>query len=157
MRHGQHRKRHKQFIVAARMSLSSCYLATREGHTNRPTDSALMRHGPHRKRHKQFNVAARMSLSSCYLATTEGHTVRPTDSALIRHGPHKKCQSYNSSIVECIRCHGNVFTEPLPNKERRDIHRDTQTDGRYLWSTPLRWAQLPWLYIPNFIKIDLGI
>jgi hypothetical protein len=29
----------------------------------------------------------------------------------------------NSSIVECIRCHSNVFTEPLSSKVQGDIHR----------------------------------
>jgi hypothetical protein len=38
----------------------------------------------------------------------------------------------SSSIVACIRCRGNVFTEPLPSKERKDTHTDTQTDGRDL-------------------------
>jgi hypothetical protein len=28
--------------------------------------------------------------------------------------------SSNSSIVACILCRGNVFTEPLPGNERRD-------------------------------------
>jgi hypothetical protein len=42
----------------------------------------------------------------------------------------------------CIHYHGNV--------SRRlemicwDTRTDTQTDGRNLWSTPLRWAQVPW-------------
>jgi cytochrome c553 len=27
--------------------------------------------------------------------------------------------SNNSSIVVCIRCHGNVSAEPLPNNEMR--------------------------------------
>jgi hypothetical protein len=40
--------------------------------------------------------------------------------------------SNNSSIVACIRCSGNVFTEPLPSNEMRDTHTDTQTDGRVL-------------------------
>jgi hypothetical protein len=35
----------------------------------------------------------------------------------------------NSSIVACIRCRGNVFTEPLPSNDRRDTLKDTQTDG----------------------------
>jgi hypothetical protein len=64
---------------------------------------------------------------------------------LIRHGPHiKRCvqQSFYSCVW--IRCRGNVFTEPLPSKDRRDTHIDTHTDGRDLWSTPLRWAQVPW-------------
>jgi hypothetical protein len=34
--------------------------------------------------------------------------------------------SNNSSIVVCIRCHGNAFTEPLLSTDRRDTHTDTQ-------------------------------
>jgi hypothetical protein len=36
-----------------------------------------------------------------------------------------------------------VFTEPLPNNDKRDTHSDTQSDERDLRSTPLRWAQVP--------------
>jgi hypothetical protein len=49
--------------------------------------------------------------------------------------------SNNSSILVCIHCRGNVFSDPLPNK---NTHTDTQTDGRDLKSTPLRWAQVRW-------------
>jgi hypothetical protein len=63
--------------------------------------------------------------------------------------------SNDSSIVTCIRCHENVFTEPLPSDERvmglqslclakiGDIHVQTRPDGRDLWSIPLRWGQVP--------------
>jgi hypothetical protein len=44
----------------------------------------------------------------------------------------------NSSIVVCV-----FVAEPLP-RNQRDIHINTQTDGRDLCSTPLRWAQVPW-------------
>jgi hypothetical protein len=37
--------------------------------------------------------------------------------------------SNNSSIVACIYCCGNVFTELLPSNDR-GIHIQTQTDGR---------------------------
>jgi hypothetical protein len=60
-------------------------------------------------------------------------------------------------MVACIRCRGNVFTGPLPCNDRRDIHTDTQTDGRDLWSMPLRWAREHMLHIPNLIKIRWGI
>jgi hypothetical protein len=60
-------------------------------------------------------------------------------------GIHKQTHaSYNSSIVACIRYHGNVFTEPFPSNDRRDTRTGTQIDGRGLWSTSLRWAQVPW-------------
>jgi hypothetical protein len=39
-----------------------------------------------------------------------------------------------------------------------DAQTDTQTDGRDFWSTPLRWAQVPWyIYIPSFLKIGSAI
>jgi hypothetical protein len=46
----------------------------------------------------------------------------------------------------------------LPSTDRRDTRTDTQTDGRDLWSGPLRWAQLSWymIYIPRFIISDSG-
>jgi hypothetical protein len=48
MRHGPHRK-HQQFVVAARTFLLSCYLTTKQGYTDRPTDSPFIRLGPHGK------------------------------------------------------------------------------------------------------------
>jgi hypothetical protein len=61
---------------------------------------------------------------------------------LIRHGLHRKrrIQQFCYFCVR-IRCHGNVLTQPLPSN---DNHTDTQTDGRDLWSTPMRLAQMPW-------------
>jgi hypothetical protein len=65
---------------------------------------------------------------------------------LIRHGLHRKrlVQQFFYCCV-CIRCRGNVFTEPLLSDDR-GIHIQTHrlVGGIYLWSTPLRWAQLPW-------------
>jgi hypothetical protein len=37
-----------------------------------------------------------------------------------------------SSIVACIPCRGNAFTEPLPSNDRRDTNTNSQTDGRDL-------------------------
>jgi hypothetical protein len=68
----------------------------------------LIRHGPHRKRHQQMFIAAGTSLLCCYLATI-GEYIAPQTHA-----------SNNFSILECILCHGNVFTEQLPSNERRD-------------------------------------
>jgi hypothetical protein len=42
----------------------------------------------------------------------------------INDGEYRDRHTYtpnNSSIVACIRYRGNVFTEPLPRNERRDI------------------------------------
>jgi hypothetical protein len=77
----------------------------------------LIRHEPHRKRREQFLVAAGKCLPSRCLATIGGYTDRPTDSPLIRHGPHRKrCVQQFFYCCMCIRCRGNVFTEPLPSK-----------------------------------------
>jgi hypothetical protein len=53
---------------------------------------------------------------------------------LIRYGQHK--QRHLQQFFD--------FTDPLPSNGRRDTHTDTQTDGRDLWITALRWAQVPW-------------
>jgi hypothetical protein len=89
-------------------------------------------------------IAAGMFLPSCYLATIGGHTERPIVSPSIRHRPHRKSriQQFFYCCVYSFRRH--VFTDPLPSKDRGDTHWDTQTNGRDLWSTGLRWAQAPW-------------
>jgi hypothetical protein len=60
---------------------------------------------------------------------------------LMRHGSHGK-----KKILLLLRvficCGGNVFIEPLPSNQRK-INTVTQTHGRDLWSTPLRWTQVP--------------
>jgi hypothetical protein len=61
---------------------------------------------------------------------------------LIRHEPHtKRCTKQFFYCCICIRCRGNVFSEPLPSNDR-GIH--IQTYGRDLWSTPLSWNQVSW-------------
>jgi hypothetical protein len=62
---------------------------------------------------------------------------------LIGYGPHRKRQVQQFYCCVCIRCRGNVSTEPLPSNGKDDTHIDTQADGRDLWGTPLRWAQVP--------------
>jgi hypothetical protein len=39
---------------------------------------------------------------------------------------------------------GRHLTEPFPCNDRRGAHTGKQTDGRDLWRTLLRWAQVPW-------------
>jgi hypothetical protein len=68
------------------------------------------------------------------------HTDWPTNSPLIWHGPQRKCVN-NSCIAACIHC-CDMFTKPLPSNDREDTHTDTQTGGRGLCSTPLRWIQV---------------
>jgi hypothetical protein len=50
-----------------------------------------------------------------------------------------------------------VFTELFPSDDEKDRHTDTQTDGRDLGSTPLRWVQTAMIYLPSFIKTGPGI
>jgi hypothetical protein len=57
--------------------------------------------------------------------------------------------SSNLPTLVCIRCHGNMYTEPLPSNDTRGKHTDTQAYERNLWSTPLRWGQVP-RYTYNF-------
>jgi hypothetical protein len=43
---------------------------------------------------------------------------------LTRHGPHRKRRIQQFYSCLCIGCRDNVFTEPLPNNDRR-IHIQT--------------------------------
>jgi hypothetical protein len=57
---------------------------------------------------------------------------------LIRHGPHRKWRVLQFYCCICIRCGGNVFTEPLRSNDR-GIHIQTHRMRRGgLWSTSLR-------------------
>jgi hypothetical protein len=64
---------------------------------------------------------------------------------LIRHGLHRK-----EPVQQFFYC--CVYS--LPSKDRRDAHPDTRTDGRYLWRTPLRWAQVPWYTVHTTFHED---
>jgi hypothetical protein len=61
----------------------------------------------------------------------------------IRHGAQRKRRVQQLIYwCVCIRCRGNVFTKPLPSSDNRThIHTNTWSIG---WSTPMRWAQVPW-------------
>jgi hypothetical protein len=62
----------------------------------------------------------------------------------IRHEPHRKqrLQQFFFCCV-CIRSRGNIlWNHHLAMME--GINKQTQTDGRDLWSRGLRWAQVPW-------------
>jgi hypothetical protein len=118
----------------------------------------LKRHWPHGKRPlQQFFVAAGKCIQTRCLATiwdtqTAPQTLlwwnidriqktRPTILLLLR---------VFVAVGTCLpsRClalkGGLKLTEPLPSNDRRDTHIDTRTEGRDLWSTPLRCARLPW-------------
>jgi hypothetical protein len=77
------------------------------------------RHGPHRKWYLQhLFLSMRTSLPSFYIITSDVYTDRPIHSPLLRHGRYRNDSSNNSStIIACIRCRWNVFTEPLPSNE----------------------------------------
>jgi hypothetical protein len=65
-------------------------------------------------------------------------------------GPHRKRR------VLCIRCSGNVYTEPLPSNDRWDTHTDTQTDGRDLYyAVEMRAGAM--IYKSSLIKIGSDI
>jgi hypothetical protein len=49
------------------------------------------------------------------------------------------------------------FTVPLHSTDRRATHTDTQTYGRYLWNTPMKWGSGAVVYIPSIMKIGSGI
>jgi hypothetical protein len=73
----------------------------------------LIQHGPHRKpRLRQFFIAAEPSLRN-------------------NRGIHKTHWCNNYSNVACIRCRGNVFTEPLLRNFTRDTHTDRLIGGIY--------------------------
>jgi hypothetical protein len=101
----------------------------------------LIRYGQHRKWGLQkFFIAMGMSLPSCHLATREEYIEPQT------YKPN------NYSIAVGIRCCMNVFHMLFAQhkmdgyaacNDRRNTHTNTQNDGRDLWSTLLRWAQLP--------------
>jgi hypothetical protein len=47
----------------------------------------------------------------------------------------------NSSVFICVRCFGNVLTEPLPSNNKGDTYADTETDGEHSWNIPLTWLR----------------
>jgi hypothetical protein len=106
----------------------------------------LIRHEQHRKRRlQQFLVAAGMCLPSRCLEMIRRYTDRPTKSPLIRHAKHIKwCVQQFFCCCVRICCRGNVSTEPLPSKARGDTHINIQTNGKNVWSVPLKWVQAPW-------------
>jgi hypothetical protein len=89
----------------------------------------FIRHGPHRKRRlQQFFVSVGMCLPSRCLATI-GHTHTDPQSLVWYNTDNTQNEASNSfPIVGCIRCSGNVFTEPLLSNDRR--YTDSQS---HLW------------------------
>jgi hypothetical protein len=68
----------------------------------------------------------------------------------------QKNAASKNSVVACIRCHGNVSTEPLPSNYRRDTYIDTDW-----WEEFIKYAVEMdsgiMTYIPIFRKSGLGI
>jgi hypothetical protein len=107
----------------------------------------FIRHGSNRKRLlHQFFITTGRSLPSCYIASIRGYTdthrhTRPTVLLLL----HEFVAAGKCLPSRCLATKGGIhFIEPLPSNDKSDTHTDTQTDEKDLWSTPLRWAQMPW-------------
>jgi hypothetical protein len=65
---------------------------------------------------------------------------------LLWHGPQRRWRVQQFfCCCSCIRCRGNVLTDPLTSNYRGDTQIYTQTDEKDLWHTPLRWVQVPGL------------
>jgi hypothetical protein len=78
----------------------------------------LMLHWLHGKRRvQQISFSAVTCLLSHFLATIKEYTRRPTDSLILYELCRNVQVSNNSSIVACVRCHGNVYTEPLRSND----------------------------------------
>jgi hypothetical protein len=77
--------------------------------------------------------------------------------ALIRHWPHRKrCVQQFFYCCICIRYRGNVFTHPLPRKDRRGTHIDMQTGGRFMkYAVVMGWGAI--ICVPGFVMISSGI
>jgi hypothetical protein len=69
---------------------------------------------------------------------------------LIRQEPHRKQWAQKFYCCMCIRCSGNVFTEPLPSNDRRDSHADWW-EGFIKYTVEMNTGAM--IYIPNFIQI----
>lgn len=53
----------------------------------------------------------------------------------LRHGPDRKRTANNSSVVARNLCIGNMFTEPLPSNEVKDLLYQEFTYERYVGHT----------------------
>jgi hypothetical protein len=59
----------------------------------------------------------------------EGYTDRPTDTPLIDFDRIENDASNSSPTFECIRCLGNVLSEPLPSNDSGEYtHTHRHTD-----------------------------
>jgi hypothetical protein len=55
---------------------------------------------------------------------------------------HIENDAYKYSIIACVFVAAVTFLPSRCLTNDRDTHIDTRTDGRDLWRTPLRWAQV---------------
>jgi hypothetical protein len=108
---------------------------------------SLIWYGPHRKRRFQELSLPRERLCRVVISQTllwhvtdRTKMMRPTIILLL----HVFVTLGTCLPSRCLAMKRGIhFIEPLPNNDRRDTHVDTQTDEKDLWSTLLRWAQLP--------------
>jgi hypothetical protein len=88
--------------------------------------------------------------------TIGGYTDKPTDSSLIDTDHIENDASNSYSTVACIRCHGNVFTEPLPSNDRGYKYRHTDWwEGFMKYANEMGSAAM--IYLRSFINTDSGI
>jgi hypothetical protein len=116
-----------------------------------------IRHVPHRKRRLQSFVATGTCLPSHCLATTgDTHTDPQT---LLRYKDRMENDTSNNYFtVACIRCHGNVPTEPLPSNDIRGFaYRDTHWWEGFMKDAVEMSSGTIIYIIPSFINIGSGI
>jgi hypothetical protein len=88
---------------------------------------------PHRKQClQQFFIAVWTCLPSHCLAMIGDTQTDPQTLLWYNMDCIENNASNNSSIVACIRHHGNMSTKPLPNNSREHTHTGTQTHERDL-------------------------
>jgi cytochrome c oxidase assembly factor CtaG len=75
---------------------------------------------------------------------------------LIRHGQHRKRCVQKFYCCVCIRCRGNVYTEPLPTNYREYTHKHTDW-LEVLMKYTVEMGSCVMLYVRSFIKIGSAI
>jgi hypothetical protein len=76
--------------------------------------------------HRRLDFALKGKETACCIKIKTVWEELITYFPLTRHGPHRKRRVQQLlNFCMCIRCHGNVFTEPSPSIDKR-IHIQTQ-------------------------------
>jgi hypothetical protein len=127
-------------IGAVRWSVVSCSSTDRVGNNRSVIWIHIACHWSNLKiffklSHMDTNMTRSLVRTNCLLSFDTTRTAQKTTLHSQTHSCSfnatrtvEKCVSNNLSIVVCIRCHGNVSTEPLPRNDKGDTHTDTQTD-----------------------------